>query len=42
LRSVSTLPGLQAKVLMTTRLCPGALQARGGDLLQGCRQVELT
>ncbi len=42
LRGVSTLPGLQAKVLMTTRLCPRALQARGGDLLQGCRQEELT
>jgi tetratricopeptide (TPR) repeat protein len=42
LRGVSTLPGLQAKVLMTTRLPPRALQARGGDWLQGCRQVELT
>jgi len=42
LRGVSTLPGIRSKVLMTTRLCPRALQARGGDLLQGCRQEELT
>jgi hypothetical protein len=27
---------------MTTRLCPRILQTRAGELLQGCREVELT
>ncbi len=42
LRSISTLPGIHSKVLMTTRLCPHILQTRAGELLQGCREVELT
>ncbi|MCX6027649.1 MAG: toll/interleukin-1 receptor domain-containing protein [Chloroflexi bacterium] len=41
LRGVVTLPGIHAKVLLTTRLCPRALEARGGGLLQGCREEEL-
>jgi len=41
LRAVSALPGLRSKVLMTTRLCPCALEAPGGDLLAGCREQEL-
>ena len=42
LRSLCCLPGICAKVLMTTRLRPRALEAYGGDLLQGCREEELT
>jgi len=42
LRSTAVLPGMQSKALMTTRLCPCVLEARGGDLLQGCREEELT
>ncbi|MBU1747058.1 MAG: hypothetical protein KKA73_05170 [Chloroflexi bacterium] len=42
LRGVSLLPGLQGKVLMTTRLRPRPLQAPGGFLLTGCREQELT
>ena len=41
LRSVATLPGILAKVLLTTRLCPRALEVHG-ELLAGCREVELT
>jgi len=41
LRAVSALPGLQSKVLITTRLRPRALEAPGGDLLAGCREEEL-
>jgi len=41
LRSVACLPGMR-KVLMTTRLRPRALETHGGDLLQGCREEELT
>lgn len=42
LRSLSTLPGLRGKALMTTRLLPRVLQGHGGDLLLGCRLMELT
>jgi tetratricopeptide (TPR) repeat protein len=42
LRSVASLPGMQGKVLMTTRLCPRVLEGRGGDLLLGCCEKELT
>jgi tetratricopeptide (TPR) repeat protein len=42
LRSVASLPGLRAKVLLTTRLRPRALEVPGGILLAGCREVELT
>jgi tetratricopeptide (TPR) repeat protein len=41
LRSVATLPNVRAKVLLTTRLCPCALEAKGGGFLQGCREEEL-
>ena len=41
LRNVAALPNIQSKVLVTTRLCPRALEARGGGLLQGCREEEL-
>src|ERR1051326_5784574 len=41
LRGIATLPGIQAKALLTTRLRPAVLEAHGGDLLQGCREVEL-
>jgi tetratricopeptide (TPR) repeat protein len=41
LRNVSLLPGIQAKVLLTTRLTPGVLEARGGCLLLGARREEL-
>jgi hypothetical protein len=34
-------PGLRSKVLLTTRLCPAVLEAKGGGLLQGCREEEL-
>ncbi len=42
LRGVASLPGMRSKVLMTTRLRPRALESHGGDLLQGCREEELT
>ncbi|PSB31923.1 toll/interleukin-1 receptor domain-containing protein [Stenomitos frigidus] len=42
LRSLSSLPNLRGKVLMTTRLRPRPVEVRGGDLLQGCREEELT
>lgn len=41
LRHLATLPGIQSKVLLTTRFCPRVLEARGGTLLQGCRDEEL-
>jgi len=41
LRGVATLPGIRAKVLLTTRLCPHVLEAKGGGFLQGCREEEL-
>jgi tetratricopeptide (TPR) repeat protein len=41
LRSVAVLPGIRSKALMTTRLCPRVLESHG-DLLQGCREEELT
>ncbi len=41
LRGVATLPGIRGKVLLTTRLCPHAVEVRGGGLLQGCREEEL-
>jgi tetratricopeptide (TPR) repeat protein len=42
LLSLATLPRLQSKVLMTTRLRPRILQTHAGEVLQGCREVELT
>jgi tetratricopeptide (TPR) repeat protein len=41
LRNISTLPGIRAKILLTTRLCPHVLEAKGGGFLQGCREEEL-
>jgi len=41
LRAVTTLPNVRAKVLLTTRLCPCAVEATGGGFLQGCREEEL-
>lgn len=40
LRSVAVLPGMQGKVLLTTRLRPTALEQHG-SLLIGCREEEL-
>ena len=42
LRSLAVLPNLRSKVLMTTRLRPRLLEVRGGQLLQGCLEKELT
>jgi hypothetical protein len=40
LRAVSTLPGLQSKVLLNTRLRPRPVESHGA-LLAGCREEEL-
>ncbi|MEM9816677.1 MAG: toll/interleukin-1 receptor domain-containing protein [Cyanobacteria bacterium P01_D01_bin.6] len=42
LRSLASLPRLQGKVLMSTRLRPRPVELTGGALLLGCREVELT
>ena len=42
LRKLATLPGIRSRVLMTTRLRPHVLEAKGGGLLQGCREEELS
>jgi tetratricopeptide (TPR) repeat protein len=39
--NVALQPQLQSKVLLTTRLCPRVLEARGGGLLAGCREEPL-
>lgn len=41
LRGVATLPNLRSKVLLTTRLFPRVLEAKGGGFLEGCRDEEL-
>jgi tetratricopeptide (TPR) repeat protein len=41
LRHVASQPDLRSRVLLTTRLCPRVLEAKGGGLLQGCREEEL-
>ncbi|HKP37287.1 MAG TPA: TIR domain-containing protein [Pyrinomonadaceae bacterium] len=41
LRNFTALPNIRSKVLLTTRLRPRVLEARGGGLLQGCREEEL-
>lgn len=41
LLGIASMPGIRSKVLMTTRLIPGILQVRGGQLLQGCVEKEL-
>jgi tetratricopeptide (TPR) repeat protein len=42
LRNLCSLPQMRGKVLMTTRLRPSAVEVRGGALLQGCGEEELT
>ncbi|MBI4780684.1 MAG: TIR domain-containing protein [Oscillatoriophycideae cyanobacterium NC_groundwater_1537_Pr4_S-0.65um_50_18] len=42
LHDLSSLPQMQGKVLMTTRLRPRPVELTGGTLLQGCREEELT
>jgi len=41
LHHVALQPNLRSKVLLTTRLRPHVLEAKGGDLLQGSREEEL-
>lgn len=41
LRGLASLP-LRGKVLLTTRVRPTAVEARGGSVLAGCREEELT
>lgn len=41
LYNVALQPQLRSKVLLTTRLCPRVLEARGGGLLAGCCEAEL-
>lgn len=41
LHDVVTLPGIKAKVLLTTRLRPHAVETRDGQMLTGCREEEL-
>jgi hypothetical protein len=41
LRNVALQPDLRSRVLLTTRLRPRVLEAKGGGLLQGCREEEL-
>ncbi|MGA2060062.1 MAG: TIR domain-containing protein, partial [Thermoguttaceae bacterium] len=41
LRHLAVHPHLLSKVMLTTRLCPRVLEARGGGFLQGCREEEL-
>ncbi len=41
LYNVALQPQLRSKVLLTTRLCPRILEARGGGLWAGCREEEL-
>ncbi|NEQ50565.1 MAG: toll/interleukin-1 receptor domain-containing protein [Leptolyngbya sp. SIO3F4] len=42
LRNLASLPRLQGKVLMSTRLRPRPVELTGGILLQGCREEVLT
>lgn len=42
LRNLCSLPQMRGKVLMTARLRPSAVEVRGGTLLQGCEEEELT
>ena len=41
LYNVALQPRLRSKVLLTTRLCPRVLEAKGGGLLAGCREEPL-
>jgi hypothetical protein len=42
LRAICTLPEIRAKILLTTRLRPTAVETRNGDLFEGCREEELS
>ncbi|HUT37573.1 MAG TPA: toll/interleukin-1 receptor domain-containing protein [Planctomycetota bacterium] len=42
LRGIESLPDMQGKVLLTTRLRPTPVETRDGILLHGCREEELT
>ncbi|RZM75655.1 TIR domain-containing protein [Leptolyngbya iicbica] len=42
LRGVASLPGVRGRVLMSTRLRPRAVEISSREVLQGCREVELT
>jgi tetratricopeptide (TPR) repeat protein len=42
LYNVALHPGIRSKVLLTTRLLPKVLEERGGGLVQGCREEELS
>ncbi|MGK7909936.1 MAG: TIR domain-containing protein [Synechococcus sp.] len=42
LRNLASLPKLQGKVLMSTRLRPRPVEVTGGELLLGCQEEELT
>ncbi|MCH8805311.1 MAG: TIR domain-containing protein [Planctomycetes bacterium] len=41
LHDIALLPNLRSRALLTTRLCPRVLEAKGGGLLEGCREEEL-
>src|SRR5262249_53179497 len=41
LHNVALQPQLQSKVLLTTRLCPRVIEAKGGGLLHGAREEQL-
>ncbi len=41
LRAAATAPGVQGKLLLTSRLRPRPLEAHGNALLRGCREKEL-
>lgn len=41
LRTIALLPRLRSKVLLTTRLRPRVLEAKGGELLRRCREERL-
>ncbi|MEM6449230.1 MAG: TIR domain-containing protein [Cyanobacteria bacterium P01_D01_bin.105] len=41
-RKLCSLPNLQSKVLMSTRLRPRSMEVTGGMLLAGCKEEELT
>jgi tetratricopeptide (TPR) repeat protein len=41
LRNIASLPGMNGKVLITTRLRPTSVETREGIVLQGCHEQEL-
>ncbi|HXU33078.1 MAG TPA: TIR domain-containing protein [Thermoanaerobaculia bacterium] len=42
LETISSFPSLSGRVLLTTRLRPRVVENRAGELLAGCREIELT